>query len=163
MYQAIDLCHEVGINNVSLDLIYALPGETLADLKADLDAFLNCKVDHISIYSLQIEANSVFGKQHLQPCDSDLEADMYECIEKTLTAAGYTHYEISSYAKIIASVNIIVPIGMIQILWGLVVVPVVARREYVMISMPIYKRIVKMDQSFIGFQPMQESKLLKLL
>jgi len=99
VYQAIDLCHEVGINNVSLDLIYALPGETLADLKADLDAFLNCKVDHISIYSLQIEANSVFGKQHLQPCDSDLEADMYECIEKTLTAAGYTHYEISSYAK----------------------------------------------------------------
>ena len=88
-----------GISNVSIDLIYALPQQTLEDVRLDLGMFLSLDLPHLSIYSLQIEENSMFGKQHLQPIDSDLEADMYDCICETLLAAGYEHYEISSFCK----------------------------------------------------------------
>lgn len=48
---------------------------------------------------MQIEENSIFGKTGVESCDSDLEADMFEYITKTLEAAGYIHYEISSFCK----------------------------------------------------------------
>ena len=97
--QALHWMKEVGFTNISLDFIYGLPGQNLEDVKQDLEQFLTFDVPHISIYSLQIEENSIFGKQNLMPCDEDLEADMYEWIENTLLENGYEHYEISSYAK----------------------------------------------------------------
>lgn len=86
-------------HNISIDLMYGLPGQSLQDVYCDLQTFLTYDLEHLSIYSLQIEPNSVFGKKKLQPCDEDLEADMYEMIEDVLVKAGYIHYETSSYAK----------------------------------------------------------------
>lgn len=100
--QALDVIHMLknsNISNFSIDLIFGLPNQTLEDVKRDLNLFLSLDIPHISIYSLQIEENSVFGKQHLQPIDADLEADMFEYIEKTLKQNGYLHYEISSFCK----------------------------------------------------------------
>lgn len=97
--QAISILKEAGISNISIDLIYALPGQTLEDVKSDLEQFLQLDIPHLSIYSLQIEENSIFGKQHLEPADPELEADMYDCICDTLKAHGFEHYEISSFCK----------------------------------------------------------------
>ena len=88
-----------GITNISIDLIYGLPNQTMDDVKNDLEMFLTLDLPHLSIYSLQIEENSIFGKKGIQPCDEDLEADMYECICSVLKKNGYIHYEISSFCK----------------------------------------------------------------
>lgn len=100
--QALDVIHDLkhsSIQNFSIDLIFGLPHQTLEDVKRDLTLFLSLDIPHLSIYSLQIEENSVFGKRHIQPIDEDLEADMFEYIEKTLEQNGYIHYEISSFCK----------------------------------------------------------------
>lgn len=95
----IDEARQAGFDNISADLIYALPWQSLSDLQKDLDCFLQLHLPHLSIYSLQIEENSVFGKSGLELADEDLEADGYELICRTLKAHGYRHYEISSFAK----------------------------------------------------------------
>lgn len=87
------------IPNLSIDLIFGLPNQTLEDVKRDIEIFLGLDIPHLSIYSLQIEPNSIFGKKRIEPCDSDLEADMFEYIVKTLKENGYEHYEISSFCK----------------------------------------------------------------
>lgn len=97
--QAVRRLKQAGFSNISADLIYALPAETMEDLEADLDAFLELDLPHLSIYSLQIEENSAFGRAGLQPADEDLEADMYERICTRLKQAGYLHYEISSFCR----------------------------------------------------------------
>jgi oxygen-independent coproporphyrinogen-3 oxidase len=97
--QAVSLLKRAGIENISIDLIFALPGQSLQDVLEDLETFFALDIDHLSIYSLQIEDNSIFGKQHLQPADEDLEAQMYEAIVKTMQEHGYEHYEISSFAR----------------------------------------------------------------
>ncbi|MEE1354522.1 MAG: radical SAM family heme chaperone HemW [Absicoccus porci] len=99
IFRCIQQCRDNGIHNISIDLMYGLPHQTLKDLQKDIDIFLKLDLPHLSIYSLQIEPNSIFGKQGVQPCDPDLEADMYERIRQDLTQAGYEQYEISSYCK----------------------------------------------------------------
>lgn len=99
IFQVIRLLKENGINNISIDLMYALPEQSLEDIKKDLEIFLDLDIKHLSIYSLQIEENSIFGRQNLKPVDEDIEADMYELICKTMEKAGYLHYEISSFCK----------------------------------------------------------------
>lgn len=99
IFQVIQLLKENGINNISIDLIYALPEQSLEDIKKDLEIFLDLDIKHLSIYSLQIEENSIFGRQNLKPVDEDIEADMYELICRTMEKAGYLHYEISSFCK----------------------------------------------------------------
>ena len=97
--QAVSILKQNGFSNISIDLIYALPNQTLEDVQNDLEQFLALDLPHLSIYSLQIEENSVFGKNHLEPADSELEADMYDFICEFLKAHGYEHYEISSFCK----------------------------------------------------------------
>ncbi len=87
------------IDNISIDLIFGLPNQTMEDLKKDIETFLSLDIPHLSIYSLQIEPNSIFGKTGIQACDEDLEADMFEYIVSTLKENGYEHYEISSFCK----------------------------------------------------------------
>lgn len=94
---AIQLARENGIENISIDLMYGFQGQSLENVKLDLEHFLALKIPHLSIYSLQIEENSIWGKQGLNPINEDLEADMYDLICETLTQAGYQHYEISSF------------------------------------------------------------------
>ena len=97
--RAIESLKRNGIENISIDLMYALPFQDQRDLKKDIEEFLKLDIMHLSIYSLILEENSAFGKAHMQPLDEDLEADEYEWIVKTLKEHGFDHYEISSFAK----------------------------------------------------------------
>lgn len=94
----------VGFQNLSLDLIYGLPGETLAMLQSDIDEALALHPDHISIYGLQLEEGTAFWCQHEMgrldlPDDATTEA-MYDLMTETLPAHGYERYEISNFAKL---------------------------------------------------------------
>ena len=97
--QKINLCRQYNISNINLDLIYAINGETLKDVKEDLKLFLKLKPDHISTYSLIIEDHTLLKINNEQPIDDELDYDMYEYICKVLKSKGYHHYEISNFAK----------------------------------------------------------------
>jgi len=95
----VDQFSACGISNISLDLMYGLPDQTMAQLEESIAFALSCSPAHLSLYSLTVEPNSVFGKKGIQQADPDLEADMYERICRILADAGYIHYEISNFAK----------------------------------------------------------------
>jgi putative oxygen-independent coproporphyrinogen III oxidase len=90
-------------NWVSLDLIFGVPGESLADWKQDLQAALALEPDHISTYGLTFEKGTSFWSRlshgELARTDEETERQMYETAIDTLTAAGYEHYEVSNFAK----------------------------------------------------------------
>ena len=92
---------EAGLQ-VSLDLIYGTPGETLDDWSRSLDAALACEPDHVSAYALIVEPGTKLARQiragAVQEPDDDLEADMYELAETRLADAGYGWYEVSNWA-----------------------------------------------------------------
>jgi putative oxygen-independent coproporphyrinogen III oxidase len=83
---------------VNLDLMYALPGQTLADTHADLDAALAYRAPHLSFYHLTIEPNTLFHRYPPQLPDDETAADIGEAIERALEEAGYGHYETSAFA-----------------------------------------------------------------
>lgn len=89
--------------SVSLDLIFGVPGETLANWQADLDQAIALKPNHISTYGLTFEKGTAFWSRlshgKIQQADEDLERQMYELAIDTLTAAGYEHYEVSNFAR----------------------------------------------------------------
>jgi putative oxygen-independent coproporphyrinogen III oxidase len=87
-------------DRLNLDLMYALPGQTLADLDADLAAALSFEPDHLSCYHLTLEPNTAFAAAPPPALpDDDLAAAMQERVEERLAAAGYGHYETSAFAK----------------------------------------------------------------
>ena len=92
-----------GFDNISLDLIFATPNQTMEELQNDLEKIKELKPNHISIYSLIWEEGTYFWKQRkegkLSEISEDLEAEMFEEIITTLTNEGYIHYEISSFCK----------------------------------------------------------------
>ncbi len=95
--RAVELALE-NFDNVNLDLMYALPDQTLGQARHDLDAALSFAPQHLSAYHLTLEPNTPF--HHAPPAlpDDELCADMQEMIEETLAAAGYEHYETSAFA-----------------------------------------------------------------
>ena len=102
--QAVDILRKVGIRNISIDLMYGFPDETLDDWLRDIDAALALDVDHISAYCLMIEEDTPLWRlqmkdEKLKMPDEELERQMYEVLIDKLTAAGYEHYEISNFAK----------------------------------------------------------------
>lgn len=88
---------------VSVDLIYGTPGESLTDWRASLNAALELGVDHVSCYALVIEPGTALGRALAQgeiaPVDPDDQADKYELADETLSAAGLEWYEISNWAR----------------------------------------------------------------
>jgi putative oxygen-independent coproporphyrinogen III oxidase len=88
---------------VSLDLIYGTPGESLTDWERSLDAALACAPDHLSAYSLIVESGTKLSRQITSGVvpvpDEDLQADMYELADARLSAAGYSWYEVSNWAR----------------------------------------------------------------
>ena len=96
--QAVSILHQAGIDNLSLDLMYSLPDQTMAILQKSVQDAVSLKPKHLSLYSLTIEANTVFGRTGIKSLDEDSEADMYEWICRTLPACGYQQYEISNFA-----------------------------------------------------------------
>ena len=97
--EKIELAKLVGFDNINVDLMYALPGETIEELESDVDEFLKLNVSHISCYSLMIEPNTKLFIEKYKPIDEDIDYEMYKYIEKRLTNREYIHYEISNYGK----------------------------------------------------------------
>lgn len=83
----------------NLDLMYALPGQTLDDLRADLDTALSLGPKHLSIYHLTIEPNTFFAKHPPPAVDDDLAADMLDLITGMTSAVGLRRYEVSAFAR----------------------------------------------------------------
>lgn len=90
---------KVGINNINVDLIYAIEKETLEDLESDLSFLISLDVPHISTYSLIIENNTKLKLKGIKNIDQSLDRCMYDFISNTLKDNGYIHYEISNFAK----------------------------------------------------------------
>ncbi|MGI4893634.1 MAG: radical SAM family heme chaperone HemW [Janthinobacterium lividum] len=99
---AVGWARDAGLD-VSLDLIYGTPGESLDDVRRSLDAALACEPDHVSAYALIVEqgtrlAARIRRGEVAQPSDDD-EADKYEIVDDALCAAGYSWYEVSNWAR----------------------------------------------------------------
>ena len=100
---AVDTLRQAGFQNISIDLMYGFPGETLRDWEADIDAALALNVEHLSAYCLIIEEGTPLRQWITNNgqwiMDEELERTMYEMLIDKLTAAGYEHYEISNFAR----------------------------------------------------------------
>lgn len=99
VFEKIEMARMIGFENINVDLMYALPNETMEDLEKDVDEFLKLNVNHISCYSLMIEPNTKLYIGKIKPIDEDLDYEMYKYIEKRLLSREYIHYEISNYSK----------------------------------------------------------------
>jgi oxygen-independent coproporphyrinogen-3 oxidase len=101
--QAIRDAQEIGLTNISIDLIYGLPGNSLDDLEADIQQAIQTGVTHISAYSLTVEPKTVFGHQKKQGSFQEVpETHMAMCFELThalLEQNGFEAYETSNFAK----------------------------------------------------------------
>ena len=86
-------------DNFNLDLMYALPEQTLAAAQRDLEQALEIAPPHLSLYQLTLESNTVFAKHPPPLPDEDTAAAMHEWIERRTAQAGYAHYEVSAYAR----------------------------------------------------------------
>ena len=95
----IKLLKKYGIYNINVDLIYAIPNETIKVLKKDLNLINKLKIKHVSTYSLIIEDNTYLKINNINNIDQDLDYKMYKCICKYLKRKGYIHYETSNFAK----------------------------------------------------------------
>ena len=95
----IKICRELGFNNINVDLMYALPNETIEDLEKDLEFIYSLDVEHISTYSLIIEDHTKLGINNTKNISEDLDYDMYKYICSSMKSNGYKHYEISNFSK----------------------------------------------------------------
>ncbi len=86
-------------DNFNLDLMFALPGQSLDEARRDLQTALSFAPPHLSMYHLTMEPNTVFAKYPPVLPDDDLSADMQDMILEATAAAGYRHYEVSAYAR----------------------------------------------------------------
>ena len=103
IYENIDRMKLAGFDNISIDLIYALPGQTMEQVKENVAKAIGLDIPHMSLYSLILENHTVFmnrmrrGKLPLPK--EELEAEMFEYIIAELERAGFEHYEISNFSK----------------------------------------------------------------
>lgn len=103
IYDSISGLKEAGFFNISIDLIYALPGQTMMDIEKNVEKALALDIPHLSLYSLILENHTVFmnrqrrGQLHLP--NEDTESDMFAYILSEMKRQGFDHYEISNFAK----------------------------------------------------------------
>ena len=103
IYDNIRYLKQAGFDNISIDLIYALPGQTMDQVKENVAKAIDLDIPHMSLYSLILENHTVFmnrmrrGKLPLPK--EELEAEMFEYIIEELEKAGFEHYEISNFSK----------------------------------------------------------------
>lgn len=100
---AVSRLRKAGIKNISVDLMFGFPNETIEDWQADIQAALSLNVEHLSAYSLMYEEGTtlfrLLEQGKIQEIDDELSLKMYDTLVNTLTDAGYEHYEISNFAK----------------------------------------------------------------
>ena len=101
--EAIASARGAGCANISLDLMYGVPRQSLEEWRGSLAAAVECGVEHISAYALTVEEGTGLQAQiesgELPAPDDDLAADMYSAAEQVLGEAGFEHYEISNFAR----------------------------------------------------------------
>ncbi|HEY8365062.1 MAG TPA: radical SAM family heme chaperone HemW, partial [Haloplasmataceae bacterium] len=103
VYQAVDILRKKGIDNINLDLIFAIPNQTMKGVINDLKHIHKLNIPHISYYSFILEDKTVlhylYQQNKLELVDNDIEAKMYLKVIKTLKKFYYMHYEISNFAQ----------------------------------------------------------------
>ena len=99
VFDKIKLSKEIGFNNINIDLIYGIKDQSIETLKKDLDLFLRLDINHISLYSLIIEPNTMLYINKYREIDESLNKEMYDYICNILDENNYKHYEISNYSK----------------------------------------------------------------
>ena len=101
--RAVHHLRAVGIHNISIDLMFGFPGQTLADLVSDIEKALSLNVEHISIYSLMYDEGTpmkqMLDNGEIKEIDEDIYIIMYNTMADMLESHGYEHYEISNFAK----------------------------------------------------------------
>ena len=101
--EAVKLAREAGFDNLSLDLMYGLPGQTMEMLQASVDTAMALEPEHISIYGLQVEEGTPFFREQeagaLNVPENEVTEAMYDYLTDFLPEQGYRRYEISNYAK----------------------------------------------------------------
>lgn len=101
--QAVTHLRRAGIGNISIDLMFGFPGETMQDWQADVDRALSLAPEHISAYSLMYEEGTALQRMleqgMIREIDEELSLAMYDALTGRLARAGYEHYEISNFAR----------------------------------------------------------------
>lgn len=97
------LARKIGFNNINVDLMIALPNQTIQDIKKNLEKITKLNPEHISVYSLILEEGTPFYNKYnenkIKLPDEELERNMYWYVKNTLENNGYMHYEISNFSK----------------------------------------------------------------
>lgn len=96
--EKIEMLKKIGFSNINVDLIYALPNETLKEVEEDIETFLQLDIPHISTYSLMIEPHTILGVQEVKQIEEELDYAMYQKIEDILKQNGFHHYEVSNFS-----------------------------------------------------------------
>ena len=113
--EAVARCKDAGLTNISVDLMYGLPGQTVKSWSYNVDKAIALDISHISAYSLTYEEGTAIYKmmerEEITPVDDDLYEQFFRILTKKLAGAGFIHYEISNFAKRSASQ----PDGMISL------------------------------------------------
>ncbi|HBI27685.1 MAG TPA: coproporphyrinogen III oxidase [Peptococcaceae bacterium] len=101
--ESYEAARDAGFDNINLDLIYGLPGQSLASWSDTLKEALRLSPEHLSVYGLSLEASTPLAQDieegKLEPSSEDLQIAMWEKTAKSMAAAGYVRYEISNYAQ----------------------------------------------------------------
>lgn len=100
---AVAFCQNAGYSNLSIDLIYGLPGQTLSSWEENVDQALRLSIPHLSAYSLSYEEGTDLQRQlhagTIEPVSEEIVIQLFDMLVDKLDAAGYLHYEISNFCK----------------------------------------------------------------
>ncbi|KAA6337040.1 Oxygen-independent coproporphyrinogen-III oxidase-like protein, partial [termite gut metagenome] len=103
VFTAVNNCRQAGVNNISIDLIYGLPGETLEILRYDLSQALSLRPEHLSAYCLTYEKGTPIyamqQKRQVEEMGEEAAVSFFALVMDTLVGAGYEHYEISNFCR----------------------------------------------------------------
>ena len=96
-----EIARKIGFENINIDLMTAIPGQTVESLTGTLEKVIGLEPEHLSVYSLIIEEGTPFYERYRDepPLDEETDRDLYELTCRMLGEAGYRHYEVSNYAK----------------------------------------------------------------
>ena len=101
--ESLSIAEKAGFDNINVDIMSALPGQTMESYKRTVEKVLECNVKHISAYSLIVEEGTPLydrlDTDYPELPDEDIERQMYYYTQDSLASAGYVHYEISNYAR----------------------------------------------------------------
>lgn len=99
VYRGVQDALSAGFQNISLDLMFSLPGQTLQDWQADLQAAASMEITHLSCYGLKIEPGTPFFRKGIQPLEEDTDRALYHFAVSYLSKQGFEQYEISNFAR----------------------------------------------------------------